>query len=298
MEFEPVASPAKWITPVLALIAWGLAAWLFSLLRGQPVSPLAFWLGLFFVASLVAGGLLLYWSFATFRLRYFLDRNGLLVRWGLARQRVPLAQIEAVVPGQDLHGPVRHFRGLVMPGLRSGEGELAGIGAARFLTSASLAESLAIRTASRAYVISPRDRESFVDAWQVRVPLGPTQSWPEDWQWTGPGKLPLWSDRVTWGLAGGALVLFIYLLGFVFYRYESLPQSLPVHFNALGQADRIANKDFLLNLTAVGGLLLLFNLTLGAYLHQRERLGAYFLWAVAGLVQLGLLIAMRTMIGG
>jgi hypothetical protein len=297
MNFAPVASPGKWITLGLAITAWGLAWWLYRLLPGQTVSAQAFWLGLGLAASLISGVVLFYWAVAAFRLRYYLNRNGLLVDWALSRLTVPLPEIEAVLPGDDLSGSLTRFRGWLVPGLRAGRGQLAAIGRASFLTTASLHECIVVRTPRCAYVISPRERDDFIDAWRVRVPLGTTQDWPEAWQGRGPLRLPVWTDRVAWVLAGGGLLLFVALVGYVFHRYDALPQSLPVHFDAQGQADRIAPKSFILNLVAVGGLLLLFNFLLALYLHHRERLGAYFLWGLAGLVQAGLFIATRTMFG-
>ncbi|MFQ5610525.1 MAG: PH domain-containing protein [Anaerolineae bacterium] len=297
MEFKPLPSPGKWITLAGSLVLGGLAGWLFSLLRGQSVSPRAFWLGLAFLASLLGGAVLLYWTIAAFRLRYRLNRNGLVIRWGAGWQRVPMERIRAVMPGSEAARAVRRFRGLHIPGLRAGQGDVAGLGPARFFAVAPMSQSVVVKTDRRAYVISPAEISAFIDAWQRRAPLGTTQTWPEAFERPGFWGSPLWQDSWTWGLVGAATALFAALAGFVFHRYQALPQSLPVHFDALGQADRIANKQVMLFLLLVGGSLLLFNSLLGAYLHRRERLGAYLLWGLGGAVQAGLFIAMQAMGG-
>jgi hypothetical protein len=50
-------------------------------------------------------------------------------------------------------------------------------------------------------------------------------------------------------------------------------------------------------LPGVGGAILLINLILGIIWHQKERLAAYLIWFLAILVQSGLWVGLRMLVG-
>jgi uncharacterized membrane protein len=62
-----------------------------------------------------------------------------------------------------------------------------------------------------------------------------------------------------------ALAVNIGHVGLLAWAYEGLPERLPVHFNALGQADLIAGKEYLYRLPAIPLALTVTNLFLAAY---------------------------------
>ena len=70
----------------------------------QPLAPLTLGLGAVLLLDLVALLLLLYRAVAALRLHYRLDRNGLVIYWGVSRLIVPMERIEAVVPVADQAG--------------------------------------------------------------------------------------------------------------------------------------------------------------------------------------------------
>jgi len=56
---------------------------------------------------------------------------------------------------------------------------------------------------------------------------------------------------------------------------------LPLHFNSLGQVDRIGTKTELFALPIIGVIILGTNSLLGLLLYRREQAGAYLLWGAA-----------------
>jgi len=86
-------------------------------------------------------------------------------------------------------------------------------------------------------------------------------------------------------LLGAALAINLILFGFLAARLPNLDPQLPLHFNSLGQADRIRPKIELFALPVIGLLILGANLVLGLVFYRRERAGAYLLWGGAAAVQ-------------
>ncbi len=273
----------------------------FSLL--QPLPPLTAGLSLALLLDLMLLALLLYWSIAALRLRYQLDRNGLVIHWGASRLVVPMECIHAVVPGSEVcvggdgTSGWRTFRGVVWPGLRAGRAQLPGDKPARVFTTASLAESTVVLTPDCAYVVSPRDPDAFIEAWRVRRPLGPTQYWREEEQRTWFLDMPLWRDRLAWILIGLGLLANLALHGYLALVYEQLPAILPFHFDVLGQADRIAPRAEILRLPQVGLLMLLLDLGLGFVVYRQQRVAAYLVWSGGLVLQMLVWGAVFTIVG-
>ncbi|MCB0191429.1 MAG: DUF1648 domain-containing protein [Anaerolineae bacterium] len=252
-----------------------------------------FWL---LVAALIAlGGVVIAvcLSIIGFKLNYHLNRNGLAIQWGVCRQRIPLNHIEAIIPGDVLEEPIQ-FKGFNFAGLRIGWGQTEESERITFRTTAPLEKSLLIVTPKKIYVISPQDRQAFLQAWQDRQTLGPTQQWQEEVRRGWPLTIGMLSDPLSWWLIGVAALICLALLGYVSIRYTNLPPSLPIHFNNFGQADRITDKINLFTLPAVGGIALGINIILGGLIHHREKVAAYMLLGSTVTVQIFLWIAMLT----
>lgn len=272
--------------------AAGLGGWLISRTEvsiHQPLSPLVFGLSLAFLLDVILLILLLYWSIAALRLRYRLNRNGLVIYWGASQLVVPMERIQAVVAGSELadgkeRSPKwRSFRGVGWAGLRAGRARLPDNRPARVFTTASLAQSTLVLTPDCAYVLSPRDPSAFIEAWRVRRPLGPTQSWREEERRARFLELPLWRDRMAWTLIGLSLLANLALQGYLTSIFDRLPAMLSFHFDLLGQADRIANRSEILHLPQVALLMLALDLVLGFIVYRRQQLAAYLVWG-GGLV--------------
>jgi hypothetical protein len=275
-----------------------VAMLLISQLEQLPVSPQAFGLAVAFLLDLAALGVLLYWSVATVRLSYRVTRNGVVITWGASRLQVPVERIQAVLPFNDFDG--RTQLGAVRRpwwlGGGTGQARLADGREVYLRTSLPLAQSLVILTGQSVYVVSPQRPESFVQTWQARRPLGPTQYWPEQERRTWLLGLPIWNDQVAWGLVAGALGAALALNGYLAFIYDRLPAVLSLHFDVLGQPDRIGGRAELLRLPVLAAVLLALDLTLGFAVYRRERVAAYLVWGGGIILQLlawGALVTIR-----
>lgn len=93
-------------------------------------------------------------------------------------------------------------------------------------------------------------------------------------------------------LALGILVLTVLLLAglalWLFRTYSTLPDLLPLHFDADGNADRIAERREIFVLPTIAFVVALVNLSAGLLLRLRFGMvfASYLLWGGALLVQL------------
>jgi len=296
MTFQPHPSRAGWLALGATLVLSAAAIYMLGILSRQTTPPHIFQA---LAAALVAGSLALmtmYWAAVGLNLRYHLDRNGIVIQWGVARQYIPFNNILEIVPGNAITATPT-FKGINLAGLRFGRGELPGYSRLRYRTTAPLEQSLLVVTARISYVISPQQPEQFIRAWQSRQQLGPTQDWIEGLSRRWPFDTPLVTDLLAlWLLALGAMLL-LALFGFISLSYAALPAALPIHFDSLGRADRIAPRIFLFTLPAAGAIVWSLNLLLGGFIYRREPVGAYLLWGSTLIMLLCLWLALFTIIG-
>jgi hypothetical protein len=316
LEFKASSYRSGWIglATAVGLAAGAVVLGRLIISRGgislqEPLSPLALTLGAVILLDLVLLALLIYWSMAALRLHYRLDRNGLIIRWGASRLVVPMERIQAVMPGGETlrlaqgdtgdQGSTgwRSFRGIGWAGLRAGRARFSDGRPVRLFTTSSLAESAVVLTPNAAYVISPRERDAFVQAWQDRRPLGPTQHWQEGEQRGRLLTLPIWRDGLAWTLIGLGLLANLALHIYLTFVFDQLPARLSFHFNVLGQPDRIADRTEILRLPQVAFLMLSLDLILGFAIYRRQRVAAYLVWGGGLVVQWLVWGAVITIIG-
>lgn len=295
MTFKPYPTRSGIIFLGTAVIFGAFTLYVFTLLPRQEDWATIFKLVISLLVLLVITLTALYWAIIALRLHYHLNRNGLSIQWGLNQQRIPFDTIEKIIPGQTLSS-IPGFRGLNIAGLQFGRADLSDYGPVKVKATAPLADSLLVVTTGQSYLISPRSPEGFVKAWQARQSLSPTQIWSAGMQRSWPLSSPLLNDRLTWWLLGLAVGIYLFHFGYLTLNFGDLPSSLPIHFNTLGQADRIADKSALFTLPVAGAIVLILNSVLGGVLHYRDKLAAYLLWASAIVMQLCLWIALLTII--
>lgn len=124
------------------------------------------------------------------------------------------------------------------------------------------------------------------------------------WLWEGPAgfralaepllKQPLWWDGAGWWLIviGGLcnLALFAYFA----WSLPTLPPTVPLHFNAAGQVDRVGTAADLFTIPLIGGIVWLINTGLGLVLYRKDPMLTYVLAGGSALTQLLLLVAALT----
>ncbi len=273
----------------------GLDALLLKLLLGerigeQQMSFVSFLLAMLVLLSLPILLVALYHTIGLVTLRYKLDRNGVFVCWfGSSRlgseQTIPIRDIQRIIPGSELGGVVVRRRGLRWPGHERGVGMVPGIGRTRFFASRPLDEQLLLVTPGSAFGISPDDPEGFLEAFEARQKLGPNRLLVQDLRHARWLTWALWKDSTAWTLLGVSALINLSLFGYLTALFPGLDPQLPLHFNRLGQADRIGTKMELFALPIIGLIILGTNLALGLILYRRERAGSYLLWGASAAVQ-------------
>lgn len=92
----------------------------------------------------------------------------------------------------------------------------------------------------------------------------------------------------------GNVTLFAYL----WLRFDTLPDLIPLHFDSSGLADRIEAKSAIWGIPVIGSIVLMINTVAGLVLHSRERAATILLLVGALLVQVLLWLAVNSILGG
>jgi hypothetical protein len=267
-------------------VDWLLLRWLIDRsISTQEINFGSFLLGLYVLLSLPLLAVLIYQTATWLSLRYRLDRNGIVIHSAGTEQIIPIRDVQRILPGKHLGKGAIRRRGLHWPGHERGEGMIPGIGRTQFLSTRPLTDQLILVTTGLAYGISPRDPEGFVKGFESRRELGPNRLLAHEQRRAAWFAWPLWTDQTAWVLLGAALLINLALFGYISLRFPGLDFQLPLHFNSLGQPDRIGTKMELFALPIIGLIVLTTNLALGLALYRRERAGSYLLWGAAGAAQ-------------
>jgi hypothetical protein len=249
------------------------------------ISLPAFLLFLLLIGSFFVLALLGYWMYGLFSSSFNLDRNALVIRWGATTQVVPMGNVTGVLDGAQAKG-IAHFRGALWPGLRVGYGEIDEIGPTLFFATGALQNQVILTTSALSYALSPADKDTFIETVRQRLSMGPTQAVEQASRQPTLLTLDFWQDRLGLALLIGAIVLLVALFGYLSFRYPSLAETQPLHFDANGEPDRWGTRLQLFTLPFIGLLALVANSGLGFLLYRRERAAAYLLWSGAVGVQL------------
>jgi len=298
VTYQPPRALGMLVGGALTLWAFAIAA----LLVNHAVAADFGFTGVLAVTGALAAGALAslfgYWTYALGTLSYALDRNGLVIHWGVTRQVVPLGAIERLVPGTSVGVP--SVRGVSWLGYHVGRASIERIGDVLFYSTHQAPEQvLYVMTTERNYAISVADPAGFARQVQIRQDLGPTARVTHHAQRLGSAAQAFWYDPVGRVLVAAALVASFLMWTVVSLRYPGLPAAFELHFPAFedsGLVD-IQTKDALLDLPRTATVLLVINLGLGFLLHTWERVAGYVLFLAAAAIQVAfaaaLLIATR-----
>ena len=267
-----------WLVSLDAILIW-IATQL------PTISVITFILGLLVLASLPIVALTVYSLVGLNHAQYALDRNLLTIRWGAVQQIIPMASIRKVLHGSEIAGQIRRFRGGRWPGHWVGQAEVKDVGPVLFYAAGGPDQQLVFVTPGLAYAITPADLAGFVEAFDQRQKMGPTQRaeqmsiQPELYDW------PLWTDRLALGLLGLAVISCLLLFGYTCLRFPELDPRVALHFDAAGAPDRFGPRLQVFTLPFIGLMALGANVIAGVPMYLRERVGAYLLWGGALVVQ-------------
>ena len=247
----------------------------------QQISFVSFVLGVVVLASLPLLVVLAYHTLSCARLRYRVDRNGIVIYGAGTEQIIPIGDVRQILPARQLGGVITRRWGVRWPGCEQGMGRVPGVGVVHFFATRAWPNQLLLLTTGPAFAVSPRTPELFVAAFAARRELGPNrqlEAKERRARWLG---WPLWTDRTARTFIGAALAVNLGLFALLCILFPSLDLQLPLHFSSLGQADRIGGRMELFNLPIIGLIILGTNLVAGLILYRWERAGSLLLWGSA-----------------
>ncbi len=296
MFWKPAKAFGLTIGLLLLLASAGAVVYLWQSTVAQDPGPSAYVTGLLFAvsASLVALGI--YWIYGLATMRYYLDRNALVIGCGTARHIIPIDAIRSIVPGTDVPLTGR-LRGISWPGCLMGTGQTRDHGPLVTYSTEPHERQLVIITDSLCYGISPRQSEAFLAAYASQRELGPLRRVQQDRAVIPLAALPIWKDRAFWGAMIAGLLASLALFGLISSRFGSLPDRLPLYLSPQREAFRIVGKAELYLIPAIGAIIVLVNSIVGMVVHRRERLAAWLLAAVTACLQAPLWIAALSVLG-
>jgi len=271
---------------IIVLIDVGLV-WLAAI---RPLRIGTFIIGLAVLFSLGLLGLIGYWLHGLARSAYFLDRNALVIHWGLTEQIIPSGQIERVLTGDEIEGHIQFYGG-IWPSHCVGYGEVPGAGPALFYATVPPRYQIYIVTPGLTYGISPADREDFLESLHRRLQMGPTQIVEQSSRRPGFLNWTIWQDWLGLGLLATGFLALLVLIGLLCFQFPALPQLVPLHFDAAGRPDRLGIRSQVFTIPLIGLLALLLNGTLGGLVYRHERVASYLLWGGTVLIQVLVWIA-------
>jgi hypothetical protein len=272
-----IALGVIWIGLLSAASAFGI--WKLTSAGISTITILWIFLPLLgFLGSLLVG----YRLFGLISASYRLDRDGFAMRWGLAREQIPLSEIRAAVVGNELSTNIRPTLGLWWPGCVVGKQTVDQLGEVEFFSS-NLGDGLVLLTLTNggALAISPSNAVNFQQAFIDATRLGSLERLARESTRPDFVFAHLWEDRLARALILAGLLISIALLGFLSAVGPNLPSQVPFGFDPLGFPDPLAPPGRLLLLPLVGGLIWLIDLIVGllTYRTTANRVVAYAVWA-------------------
>jgi hypothetical protein len=269
-----------------------------SLLLGG--SAFAFWSavrigeGGYFVLLMMLGLALLppavlavYRGYALLRAAYFLERNGLRIRWGLRLEDIPLNEIDWVRPAGEVRLPFA-----ALPGAVLGSQHQAELGEVEFLAS-DARRLLLVGTVRGVFAVSPADPRAFMRTFQRVMEMGSLDALTPFSARPAMFLRTVWKDRAArWlMLAGLGSTLVLFALASL-----AIPQreGISLGFDRYGMPHEPIPAVQLLLLPVLAALIWGMDVLLGLYLYRnpQNRPVAYLLWAGCALTPLLLLIAL------
>lgn len=289
--FYPPRRTGLLIQGVLILVLSGAGGYFFYI-AAQDDSGLDFLLHMLIALVLFAPlPLIIYRLYALINAAYGLRRDGLLIRWGLRREDIPLNKIEWIRPAAEsgFRLPMPWLR---YPGAILGVRNIPELGRVEFIAS-DTKHMLLIATPEKIYAVSPQDANQFISFFRQVNELGSLA--PIEAQSVYPTVLigRVWEDPLARWLIITSFGIGVILLAVTAIAVPGLEAIIWTDGEAAVPAER------LLLLPILDGMIWLFNLFAGIFLYRRGKdlaIAAYILWESAGFAGILLLIGSLTLI--
>ncbi|MFU8826341.1 MAG: PH domain-containing protein [Brevefilum sp.] len=288
-EFSPPRTTGTLLQVGLILVLAGVGAYFFYRATQDP-SGVNFLLDMLIALVLFAPlPLLGYRLYALENASYILRREGLMIRWGLRREDIPLSAIEWMRPAREV-GFRLPLPWLRWPGAVLGRRMVAELGTVEYL-SAEVKHIVLVATPERVYAISPENVKGFMATFQRVNELGSLT--PLEAQSVYPRVFigRVWEDPLGRWLIIGSFTVGLVLLAGAAIAVPNLEVIQWVERGSTAPAER------LLLLPVLNGLIWLINLGAGALLYRRgddRKIAAYLLWGTSAVT--GLLLSIGSLL--
>ena len=243
------------------------------------------------ILLLVPLPVIIYRGYALLRARYLLNREGLLLRWGLRSEDIPLQDIEWIRSIDDFDDNIV-IPPLSVPGAIIGTKRNEDLGLIEFMAS-DRENLLLIATSDKIYAISPDDPKNFLYTYQRSIELGSLA--PIESQSVFPAAFlkQFWQDRtarmpILTGLII-TIVLFI-AVGIII----PLKDTISLGFDPTGTPHDPGPSETLLLMPILSTFAFVLDLISGLFFYRREntRIISYVLWISTSILPIILLISL------
>ncbi len=289
-----------------------------------PMLVVALWVlvGILALASL--GLMVLLWGYFTLSYTLAdADGGALIIRWAWRTIRIPLAEIEYLGPARQLLKKPQVRRLWPWPGYYLNAIDDAALGKIRLFATLPPRRQILICSAQGSFGLSPDRPAAFAAQFTalneaiesgLSLPQQPLATTPAQFaalpavnaledeeedtypsiaasgqrdfrERTADRPLSLFADRpaVSLILLGGALIAA--MVWFILLRFDAVPQTLPLHYNATGQPDRIGTPREIFFFPLIAALVAVANLALAWSVIRFDRFAARVLLGGTCLVQ-------------
>jgi hypothetical protein len=234
------------------------------------------------LAALILAPPLIYRLVALQRAAYVLQRDGILLFWGLRREEIPMDQVQWVGPPERLGSPLPHplsaWPGAVLSTRSLPDGRLLEYLAAR------RQGLVLISTPRRVYAISPADPAGFLRTYQRLAEFGTLTPIPARSMFPTFILARSWANRPARVLLVLSTLLSLILLIVCAWLAQAYPQ-LPLSLAADGSALDVVPGVRILLLAVVNTFFYLVDLLLGLFFYRRSETQSlsYLMWGASAL---------------
>ena len=213
-EFSPARTTGILLHSGLMVVLAGIGVFFFYRATQDP-SGVNFLLDMLIALILFAPlPLLGYRLYALVNAVYILRREGLMIRWGLRREDIPLASIEWMRPANEI-GFRLPLPWLRWPGAVIGRREVSELGQVEYL-SADVRHMILVATPGRVFAVSPEDIKGFTATFQRVNELGSLTVLDAQSVYPSVFIGRVWEDALSrWLIAGSFLIGLILLVAVV-----------------------------------------------------------------------------------
>jgi hypothetical protein len=235
------------------------------------------------LVALILIPVFVYRGYALRRAVYLMERDGIILRWGLREEDLPMDIIRWVRPAKDLNFPLPRLR---LPGAILGV-RLRGDGTQVEYLASQTGSLIIIATSRRYFAISPADPDEFLRVYHRFAEMGSFTPLPTRSVYPSFLLARVWASRPARFLLLGGITLSLVLLAVVSLVIPT-HETISLGFKPDGSPTDPVPSVRLLMLPLFNSFFYLSDLLLGLFFYRRfgGQVLAYLLWGCGALTAL------------